>query len=88
MLAWKQFGGEEQLRARAAREFLVPVCYDPEGSGARWDWVLVRVVADEEGVALNEALALRAYVADRHGRPSVAARVGERACAALPLLGY
>ena len=60
----------------------------PGRERCRWDWVLVRVVADEEGVALNEARALRAYVADRHGRPSVAARVGERACAVLPLPGY
>ena len=88
VLSWKQFGGEEQRRARAARGFLVPVCCGPEGSGARWDCVLARVVADEEGVSLNDARALRACVADRHARPSVAARVGERACAVLPLPGY
>ena len=38
-------------------------------------------------MSLNDARALCACVADRHARPSVAARVGERACAVLPLLG-
>ena len=27
--SWKQFGDEEQRRAQAARELLVPVCHDP-----------------------------------------------------------
>ena len=86
--SWKQFGDEEQRRAQAARELLVPVCHDPEGSGARWDWVLARVVAEEDGVALNDARALRGFVADRHARPSLAARVGQRVCAVLPLPRY
>ena len=54
--SWKQFGDEEQRRAQAARELLVPVCHDPEGSGARWDWDLARVVAEKDGVALNDTL--------------------------------
>ncbi len=86
--SWKQFGEDEQRRVQAAQEFLVPVCNDPEGSGARWDWVLARVVASEDGVALNDAAALRGFVADRFGRPGVAARVGARLCAVLPLPRY
>ena len=66
----------------------MPVCHDPEGSGARWNWVLARVVAEEDGVALNDARALRGFVADRHARPSLAARVGQRVCAVLPLPRY
>ena len=86
--SWKQFGGDEQQRVQAAQEFLVPVCYDPEGGGARWDWVFARVVAAEADTALNLAEALHAFVADRHGRPGVARRVGERLFAVLPLPGY
>ena len=86
--SWKQFGGEEKNRVRDAEEFLVPVCYDPEGSGVRWDWVFARVAAAEAGTSLNLADALRTFVADRHGRPGVARRVGERLLAVLPLPGY
>ena len=73
--SWKQFGGEEQRRVRDAEEFLVPVCYDPEDSGARWVWVFARAAAVEAGTSLHLADALRTFVADRHGRPGVARRV-------------
>ena len=59
----------------------------PGGGGARWDWVLARVIADEEGVYLHDARALRACVGDRHARTRMVAWVGGRACAVLPLPG-
>ena len=68
MSGWAQFDTEQQERVRRAREFLLPVCEDPEGKGKVSDWVLLRVRSSEEGVALNDGSGLVVEVADRHQR--------------------
>ena len=47
--------------------------------------MLARVVASVEGVPLGDAAALRCVVSDRCGRAGLAARVGDRLAAVLPL---
>ena len=85
---WEQFDGDGQTRVKEAEEFVVPICYDPEGAGVRWDWVFARVVSGTVGMDLNLSETLRVLVADRQRRPAVAKRLAERLCQVLPLPGY
>ena len=50
---WVQFGEEEQARVRDSREFLLPVCVDPEGNAKSSDWLFARLRSTGESGTLN-----------------------------------